>query len=475
MNSSSTRRGDAYLAIKSGFWYLMSTFITKGLSFLVIPLFARLLIPSAFGEFSNFVNWQSLLTIVIGLEMYSSLSVAFYDYRSNYDRYASSIAIMGTIIAIIIYILALKYDYIIFKILSIPPQYVHLMIFAIIFQNIKQVFLIREKTLYHYKSVSIISLLSLVVPTIISMILVLLCDESQRLDARIYGFFVPYGLIGVYCAYDIFRKNISLDFEYVKYAVIIAFPLLVHHLTTYILLSTNTIVTKNLLGSETAAIVSITMSLMNIILLLFQAANGAMTTWIMDCLESQQYSKIENSYKYFFSIASFITLCVILLAPEIVMIIGGAKYVQAINLIPGFALSMLFQVFASTFIIILTYQKSIKATALLSGVIAILGVVIKIVYLQTTGIEILPIINIISFGVLFVGNLYFVVKNGFAKCINVKHTFLLITAIFSVCLFAENLYNNIIRYIIILLLLIFFASMVINNKDKMIRLYKTRQ
>ena len=63
------KRGNTKLALKSGFWYVLSTVITKGLAFITTPIFARMMNKTDYGEFSNFAYWQSLLVIVVSLEM----------------------------------------------------------------------------------------------------------------------------------------------------------------------------------------------------------------------------------------------------------------------------------------------------------------------------------------------------------------------------------------------------------------------
>ena len=97
-------RGNTRVALKAGFWYVVSTFFVKGLAFITTPIFARLMTEADYGEFSNYANWQSMLLIIIGVELFNTLSRAYYDYTDEYDGYASSITIASIILLSLIHI-----------------------------------------------------------------------------------------------------------------------------------------------------------------------------------------------------------------------------------------------------------------------------------------------------------------------------------------------------------------------------------
>ena len=92
------------LAVKSGIWYVLGTFVTKGLAFLTTPIFARLMSPADYGEFTNFANWQSLLLIIVSAELYNTLSRAYYDYTDDFDQYSSTVTIFGFLLNVFFYI-----------------------------------------------------------------------------------------------------------------------------------------------------------------------------------------------------------------------------------------------------------------------------------------------------------------------------------------------------------------------------------
>ena len=172
------KRGDSGLAIKAGFWYVISTFLVKGLSFITTPVFSRLLTKAEYGEFSNFASWQALLLIITSMEMQNTVARAYYDYKKDFDKYVSSVTIVSCAFTFLLYILFLLCGDWALSIVSIPKQYVHILFFMLMFQACKQIYMSRERTMYRYKSVAVISVVNLLLPKLIAVALVILASHN---------------------------------------------------------------------------------------------------------------------------------------------------------------------------------------------------------------------------------------------------------------------------------------------------------
>ena len=201
------QRGSTKLALKAGAWYVISSFLVKALSFVTTPIFARLMSSADYGEFSNYASWQVTLLIITSVELQNTLTRAYYDFTEDYDKYVSSVTALAFGTTAVCYAVFLLCRDFIFNIVAIPEQFVHILFFTLLFQACKQIFLVRERTLYRYKSVAAMSVINLVVPTLIAVALVVTADQSKMLAARIYGFYVPSALIGLVCAAVLIYKG----------------------------------------------------------------------------------------------------------------------------------------------------------------------------------------------------------------------------------------------------------------------------
>ena len=416
------KRGDSGLAIKAGFWYVISTFLVKGLSFITTPVFSRLLTKAEYGEFSNFASWQALLLIITSMEMQNTVARAYYDYKKDFDKYVSSVTIVSCAFTFLLYILFLLCGDWALSIVSIPKQYVHILFFMLMFQACKQIYMSRERTMYRYKSVAVISVVNLLLPTLIAVALVVLANHNgtSALSARIYGFYVPSALIGLGCAAVLLRKGKSFRWSHCKYALALSLPLMVHYFTAHLLTSSNTIVTKNVLGAVAVSVVSIASSANHILTILLQSVSGAVTTWLMDNLELKDVKAVRKGTLAYVAGISVVALGVILLAPEVIWVLGGSKYAEAMWLMPGMVVAVLIQSATTIFTIMLTYQKKVVRTALYTGIMAVLCIVAKIYLLPIFGVQSLPFLNMAAFLALFVINYLLVRKAGLGKYVPIK-------------------------------------------------------
>ena len=62
------------LAVRAGFWYILSSVLIRLVSLITTPLFTRLLTTQEYGAAGTFQSWCSLLLTVFSLNLMSSCS-----------------------------------------------------------------------------------------------------------------------------------------------------------------------------------------------------------------------------------------------------------------------------------------------------------------------------------------------------------------------------------------------------------------
>ena len=461
---SENKRGSTALAMKAGLWYVVSTFLLRSIAFITTPIFTRLMSTGTYGEFSNYANWQVILMVIVGFELYNTLPRAYYDFKDNYDEYVSTVTIAECLLAGICYSVFIAFKDTLLSVVSIPEQFIHIMFITIMCSSLKTVFMTRERTLYRYKTVAMISAVDVIISTLISVALVYFSDESLRLGARIYGQYVPSAVIGFICAIVLIKKGKCFKIEHIKYAIVLAFPLMIHYLTGSLLTTTNVIIAKSISGAEVAAMISIGVSVTHIVTMLFQAVSGAVTTWIMDNLAQGNSEKLKKEIAIYIIGLASVSVGVILLAPEVIMILGGSKYADAIMIIQGLILGTFIQSVTTVFTIILTYDKNVGKVAIYTGIVSVISVVAKIVLLPILGIQSLPYTNVVAFVVLFVICYILVAKAGYKDVVDLKVYIAIIGAVVLLTIGSYFLYGNIImRYAVILAILVASLFVVYKN------------
>lgn len=440
-NDMEIQRGNSVLAFKAGFWYTASTFLARAVAIITTPIFARLLSVSDYGEFSNFANWAAILLLITSAELHTTLSRAYYDFKDVYDDYISSVTILGIGITTVLYLVFLLGDQYISKIVSIPKQYVHLLFLFLLVTACRMIFYARERTLYRYKTVAFITFISFFIPTLISVFLVYLFPTEKPLSVRLYGFYLSASIIGVYCAISLFVKSRVFRLRYCRYALALSIPLLVHYMAATLLKSTNIIVTKSILGAGAAAIISIAGSTTHVFTILSQALTGALTTWLMDNLELGKKVTVKKGTFYYALLLAVVVLSAILIAPEIVYILGGDKYVASVTLIPGLIFASYLQAVTSVLIIILTYDKNIIKTSIFTGIFALLSIAAKVLLLPRHGLIMLVYVNIAVFFMMLLINYILVQRAGYADIVYFKGIIGIIIALGIIVLLSPQIYS----------------------------------
>ena len=57
------------ITVKSGIWFTLCNFIQKGISFITIPIFTRIMSTQEYGSYSVYTSWYSLIAIFATLNL----------------------------------------------------------------------------------------------------------------------------------------------------------------------------------------------------------------------------------------------------------------------------------------------------------------------------------------------------------------------------------------------------------------------
>ena len=78
-------------AVKSGFFFVVSQILVRGISFITTPVYTRLLSTEQFGQIRVYESWLQIAVPVMSLCLWKSVERAKYDMRERFDAYTSSV------------------------------------------------------------------------------------------------------------------------------------------------------------------------------------------------------------------------------------------------------------------------------------------------------------------------------------------------------------------------------------------------
>ena len=315
------------MVLKSGIWYTVSSFLSRGILFLATPLFTRLLTQEEFGSFGNFSSWLSLAVIVVTLNVEASLISARYEFEETLDEYLFSALTLSTVSAITWTVLFTVFRDPICRFLQLPPFYVYAILAYALFFPAIQLFQIKERFFFRYKAAAALSLVTSVGSCLLSVILVIVL--SDKLGGRVLGQVLPVTLTGavLYGITAVRGRRIRLRFW--RYTARVCLPYVPHLLSMTVLHSTDRIMITKLCGDRDTALYSVAYSVAMIVTLFTTALNSAFSPWLGEKLKAKAYTDIRRVSDTYVTAFSIFAAGLMLIAPELLWLMGGDAYVAA--------------------------------------------------------------------------------------------------------------------------------------------------
>ena len=82
---------------KAGTFYFIGNIFNKGISFLTVPIFTRILSTSDYGIVTTYNSWIGILSMIVGFALHMSVRMAAVDYKNKLDDFMSSIILFVTL------------------------------------------------------------------------------------------------------------------------------------------------------------------------------------------------------------------------------------------------------------------------------------------------------------------------------------------------------------------------------------------
>lgn len=380
---------------KSAIWYTAATFITKGLGFITIPLFTRIMTTGEFGLFNNFAAWQQILLSVLSLESYATLNRARLDYEGKelqdyqFTLLTSSLG-LTFLVALILFVAPAIPE----ALTDLDRKYLYVMVLYLLFYPTFTMFQMLQRVQYKYKLSAWLSLGASLLATGLSVFLVVTLDDA--LMGRVVGQYVPFAVLGMLFFLWFWRTGGTFKLSYLRYALPLAVPLVVSTLGSQVLLLGCRIVTQHTCGADEVAFLSLATTVTQIVLILINALNNAWTPWMYDCISSGAPEKAVKTFKVYIWGITLLAALVMLSAPELVLILGGSEYAPTGRLVPSFIFSCLLSMVANQYLYLETYYKNVWGGGVITLVFAVVSLPLCWLFIEVLGFDAVGYANALS-------------------------------------------------------------------------------
>lgn len=396
-------------AIKSGLWYIISNFAVKGMVFFTTPIFTRLMSASDIGYFSNVSAWVAILSMVTSLELMASVTFAKFEYgEKSLDEFISSVLVLSAIVSLGFYAVVLIFRDSFMNLFHVDFLSLNLMFLYCLVSPALQMIQVKNRVLFQYKASAALSLASVFVSTVSALILVLVLQN--KLAGRMIGHYGALILFNFVLFIFILLRGRTVNPGYWKFALGISLPMVIHGLSGQLLSSCDRIMITSICGSDQNALYSIAYTGAMVISVLWTSLNTAWSPWAYDQMDRENYSKLKKASRPYITMFFFIVLVFMLLAPELMLLMGGKSYLEAVNVIPPVVAGMFFQFVYSIYVNIEFFHKKQKYTAMGTAAAAVTNVVLNWLFIPKFGYIAAAYTTLIGYVMLFSIHFFIVVR-----------------------------------------------------------------
>lgn len=325
--------------LKAGIWYMVGNILIKGVSFIALPIFTRLLTPEDFGRYNIFMSYESILTIILGLGFGGTIKIAYFDFKDNFKDYFSSVIFFTILFTLVFDVLSIG-CYFIFLRPHLSEMWtqglLHLLIFSALGTALYNLISTKYIIYAEYKSNLAISAIYTITNVALSVFLCYTIFTAERYLARIVGYTLPIMIIsyGIAILYML-RSKVLINIGYWKYALKLGSPLIIHSLSMILLIQMGKITINHCYGDTETGIYSVGTTIVGILTIVLSSFDNAWAPWFYRGLNENKFDELVKGNNKISVAFAIVCGCFMLLSPEMVRILSTLDYYEAIySLVP---------------------------------------------------------------------------------------------------------------------------------------------
>lgn len=446
------------IQVKASFWFLICSFLQRGISIITTPIFTRLLSTEEYGQYSVFNSWLGIVTVFVSLNLYAGVYtqglIKHTDERKKYSSSLQGLTLVLVIFWTILYLLFQDFWNMLFSLTTVQMLAMLLMIWT---SSVFNFWATSQRVEYRYRTLVIITLVVSVLKPVIGIVLVNISED--KVTARILGLAIVELFVYTFFFFlQMYQGKTFYSKKFWRDALVFSIPLVPHYLSQNLLSSADRIMISEMINADTAGIYSLAYSISMIMLLFNAALSQTMGPWIYTKIKEKKIEDISKIAYPALILIACINILLIAFAPEIVLLFAPRSYYDAIWVIPPIAMSVYFMFMYDLFAKFeFFYEKTYYITiATISG--AILNIMLNYYFIDIFGFYAAGYTTLICYVVYALLHYHFMMKICKKYLNNVlpydTRKILFLSVSFMLCgfLFLLTYSHLIVRYMLIIIL-----------------------
>lgn len=427
---------------KASLWFVFCNILQRGISFITVPIFARIMSKEQYGFYSTYISWYTIILVFTSMSLYYGVfNNAMIKFKDDKKRYVSSMQGLVSVLTLFVFGVYLIFRPYANKFLGMTTPLVLMLFAELLVTPALQFWSAYNRFEYKYRNIVTVTLIKSIANPFLGIVLVLLSEDKAT--ARIVSAVIVEVIVcGTVAIIQFYRGKCFFDVKYWKYAFWFNLPLIPHYLSGQILNQSDRIMISRMVDNSAVAMYSIAYSIGILMNIFTQAINGSYTPWFYQNIEKKNYAGIRRITQMTTLVMAILVVLLMLFAPEAMWIIGGSKYSEAVYVIPPVAASVFFIFMYNIFANVEFYFEKNKFVMVGSIVAAVLNLVLNFIFIRIFGYIAAAYTTLICYII------YCYMHNIFSRKVCRENNI------------DKNIFN--IKWILVLSLTVFFAAIIIN-------------
>ena len=373
------------IQVKASMWFLVCSFLQKGISVISTPIFTRLLNTSEYGQYGIFNSWLSILTVFLTLQLYGGMYVrGMVKYSEDKEHFSASLQYLVLFLSVMWTIVYLIFKDRINRYTSLTTVQMLAMLIMIWSTAAFLFWAAEQRVELHYKKLVFITVITSIAKPSIGIVFVL--NSNDKVTARILGLLLVEIVMYTGCFISQVKRGGKFNISrYWKEAFIFNIPLIPHYLSMSILNGADKIMIERMIGASEAGIYTLAYSLSQVMRIFVTALSNTVEPWLYKQIKAQNINDLGRVAYPSCIIIVIVNLILIAFAPEAVYLFAPKSYYDAIWIIPPVAMSEFFIYLYFFFAVFEFYYSRTKLIAIATCAGAVLNILLNAFFIKIFG------------------------------------------------------------------------------------------
>ncbi len=371
--------------VRASLWFAFCSILQRGISFITVPVFTRIMSKEQYGYYSTYISWYSILLVFTSMSLYygvfNNAMIKFKDDRKRYISSMQGLVCILTGIMFLFYLVSMPYAN---RMLGMTTPLVLMLFAELMVTPALQFWSAYNRFEYKYKNIVAVTLIKSIANPLLGIVLVVF-SEDKAVARIISTVIIEVIVCGSIATYQFFKGKCFCVKEYWKYAFCFNLPLIPHYLSGQILNQSDRIMISQMIGNSEVAMYSVAYGIGLFMNIFTQAINGSYTPWFYQNIEKRGYQGIRKITTLISFLMALLVIGLMFLAPEIMTIMASYEYREAVYIIPPIAASVFFTFLYNIFANVEFYFERKYYVMLGSIIAAVTNLILNFIFIKIFG------------------------------------------------------------------------------------------